>query len=728
MEFSVILTFIKNFIVSVAVFLGMIFTPGYYQDAKDIVKDVTVDTFKSAQTTLAYDVEGNVITKLKDEKDSYYLSFDTIPDNVKNAFVATEDKSFYSHNGVDVTGVGRAFLNLIKKGKISGGGSTITQQLSRNVFLSHEKSLERKLKEVYISVLLEKNHTKDDILEYYINSIYFNNGAYGIDAASRKYFGKSATELTLGETAFLCAIPNNPTLYNPFTNFDNTVKRQKRILGYMLEDEYISEEEYSNALEEEIVLSKESVANINSVDTYVIDCSLDILMELNGFVFKTDFEDEKEKEKYNALYVQERKEAQDKLNTGGYRIYTSIDMKKQNALQSAIDNSLSSFSDKTEEGVYAFQGAATSIDNATGKVVAIVGGRSQEELKYSFNRAFQSFRQPGSTIKPLIVYTPLFERGYYPSSWVEDFKSEDGPRNYDETYEGLVSIRYAVEHSKNTIAWNLLRELGVNNGMSYIKAMNFEKISKDDYNLAAALGGLTYGTNTLEMASAYSALARDGKYIKPTCILKIEDADGNVIYEDKSYTVDIYSEKASRIMTDVLRTTMISGTGANLQLNGMTSAGKTGSTNDNKDGWFAGYTPYYTTVVWSGYDTPKAVPDLFGSTYPGKAWQQYMNEIHVGLSDSGFAVYENLQAEEDAIKATEDLKLLDYEIRNGIYELSNTYLDSYYSISNAESLYWSLSEKVNLLTDENKKNEYNTQLSVIKNNIDEAKPWYYISW
>lgn len=725
MDFSVFLTFMKNFIVSIAVFFGMIITPSYYGDAKDLVNNITVDTFKSAQTTLAYDSSGNVITKLKDDKDSYYLSFETIPDYVKDAFVATEDKSFYDHNGVDITGVGRAFFNLIKKGKISGGGSTITQQLSRNIFLSHEKSFERKLKEVYISVLLERNHTKEEILEYYINSIYFNNGAYGIDAASRKYFGKSATELTLGETAFLCAIPNNPTLYNPFTNFENTIKRQQRILGYMLEDGYITQEQYDDALAENIVLSKENITNSNFVDTYIIDCSLDILMELDGFTFKTEFKNDKEKQEYNELYSEYRKEAQDKLNTGGYRIYTSIDMNKQNALQTAIDNSLSSFQDKTESGIYSFQGAATSIDNTTGKVVAIVGGRSQDGLAYSFNRAFQSYRQPGSTIKPLIVYTPLFDKGYYPSTLLEDVKSEDGPRNYDENYEGLVSLRYAVEHSKNTIAWNLLRELGVNDGMNYLNKMTFKKIVQEDYNLAAALGGLTYGTNTLEMAAAYSALVRDGKYIKPTCIIKIENADGKVIYEEQSEVVEVYSLKASRIMTDVLRTTMTDGTGKNIQLNGITSAGKTGSTNDNKDGWFAGYTSYYTTVVWAGYDSPKPVEDLFGSTYPGRAWQQYMNTIHQGLADKPFAVYENLQVEEEAVKYLEDLKLIDYEVKTGIAQLSSMPLDSYWAIYEADALYWTLIDKVNMLTDENKKSEYNSQLESLKATIEELKPWYY---
>ena len=699
--------------------------PFYYHDAKEIVKDVSEDTFKSAQTTLAYDKDGNVITKLRDAKDSYYLSFDSIPQYVKDAFVATEDKNFYEHNGVDVTGVGRAFVNLIKNGKISGGGSTITQQLVRNIFLTHEKSFERKVKEIFISVLLEKNHSKDEILEYYINSIYFANGTYGIDAASRKYFGKSATELSLSEITFLCAIPNNPTLYNPLTNYDNTVKRQKRILGYMLEDNYISEEEYNEALDEVVVLSEENISNSNYVDTYIIDCAVEVIMEMDGFVFKSEFKTESEKKSYQVLYADAKEKAQKKLYTSGYRIYTSIDMEKQKALQKSLDDNLASFQEKTSEGVYSFQGAATTIDNATGKVVAIVGGRSQDSSSYQFNRAFRSYRQPGSIIKPLIVYTPLFDMGYYPSTMVEDVKDEDGPKNHNDVYDGLVSIRQAVEQSKNTVAWNLLRTLGVENGLSYIEKMGFEKIVEEDYTLAAALGGLTYGTNTLEMASAYSALARDGVFIEPTCIIKITDADGNVIYEDNSQAIEVYSQKASRIMTDVLKTTMTNGTGASVQLSNMISAGKTGSTNESKDGWFAGYTKYYTTVVWAGYDTPKSVEDLYGSTYPGRVWKQYMDEIHVGLENKDFDAYANLQAEEDAIRPAEEQKILVFELDRDMPGFLELVIESVWSIADAENRYYELLEKANRIVDEVKRNEYINILNEKKAYIDSVKPWYY---
>lgn len=722
---GVIMTVIKKLIVNIMVLIGIITMPFYYRSTKSIVADVSEDTFKSAQTTLAYDNAGNVITKLREAKDSYYISFDTIPQNIKDAFIATEDKSFYKHNGVDITGVGRAFVNLIKNGKISGGGSTITQQLVRNVFLTHEKSVERKVKEVFISVLLEKKHSKDEILEYYINSIYFANGAYGIEAASRKYFGKAATELTLGETAFLCAIPNNPTLYNPLTNYDNTVKRQTRILGYMLEDGYIKQEEYDNALAEEIIISGEKIINSNYVDTYIIDCAIECIMRIDGFEFKKTFKRKKDEDIYKAKLMEARKEAQSKLYNGGYRIYTSIDMAKQEMLQKAIDDNTSMFQDKTSDGIYAFQGSATSIDNATGKVVAIVGGRSQDTLAYMFNRAFKSYRQPGSTIKPLVLYTPLMDNGYLPCTLVVDEKIEGGPKNYDEQYEGLITLRYAVEQSKNTVAWDLFKEFGVSNGFHYLKAMNFKKIVEEDKNLAAVLGGLTYGSNTLEMASAYSTLARDGAYVKPTCIIKITDSDGNVIYEDEETKTQVYSERASRIMTNVLQSTMEYGTGQSIQLNSMVSAGKTGSTNDNKDGWFAGYTPYYTTVVWMGYDIPKSVSDLYGSTYPGRAWKQYMDSIHQGLENKGFVAYEGLQAEEEASYEQEQQKRILYELSNEISVFLSLEVNSIESIASAESTYWSLLEKINNVSDETKRNEYVSQINTKKAYIEEQKPWYY---
>lgn len=682
-----------------------------YLDAAQKVNNIKEDTFKSAQTSLVYDSDNNIIAKLKGEKDVYYLGIDDITDFTKYAFIATEDKNFLTHKGIDIRGIMRAGVNLVKNQAISGGGSTITQQLSRNIFLTHEVSFERKIKEIFISILLEKNYSKEEILEYYINSIYFSNGVYGIEAASKKFFSKSSSELTLAETVFLCAIPNNPTLYNPITNYDNTIKRQVRMLGYMLEDGYITQEEYDEALAEKIVLNVESSMKNNYVDTYVIHSATEALMEMKGFEFRADFKNDRDKENYNEVYNEMYADSQKELYTGGYRIYTSIDMKKQSELQKALDNELKNFTSKAENGIYEFQGAATAIDNTTGKVVAIVGGRSQDVSGYTLNRAFQSYRQPGSTFKPLVVYTPIFEKkGYLPSTLVDDTKSADGPQNYNGKYDGMITIRQAVQQSKNTIAWNLLNEIGPKKGLSYVKKMGFKKIVDSDNNLSSALGGLTYGASTLEMASAYSAIARDGYFYKPTCIVKITDANDNVLYNDTQAPVQVYTTKASRIMTNVLQSVMEGGTGAALKLNNMPSAGKTGSTNDLKDGWFAGYTKYYTTVVWCGYDNPKPVTGLYGSSYPGRIWKNFMNAIHKNLKYAKFAEYDGLKAEEaalsEAVKAEEERKVLIDEIDTQLAIYMNKEINSLSDVTALEEIYNLLIEKINKLTNKEEQDGY----------------------
>ena len=718
MELGMITSFFKNLIVSIIVFCGMIVSPGYYKEARELVMSSDINTFISNQTTLAFDKDGNIISKLKEGKDSYYIEFETISEYAKEAFIATEDKDFYRHNGVDLNGLGRAVAGLIKNREISGGGSTITQQLARNIFLSHEKSFERKIKEIFISKELEKKYEKDEILELYINTIYFSNGVYGLESAARKYFGKSSTELTLAQTAYLCAIPNNPTLYNPLVNPDNTKKRQERILGYMLEDKYITSEEYKSAKAEEIVLNSEVIKNNGYVDTYIVESSTKILMELNGFKFKDDFKDISERDVYREEYLQAQSLAQKELYTGGYRIYTSIDSDKQRALQEALDNSLSENQELDENGIYALQGSAVSIDNVTGKVIALVGGRTQEGVSYSFNRAFQSYRQPGSTAKPLVVYAPSFEKGYYPSSILIDEKDEDGPQNYNNNYEGAITLRYAVEDSKNTVAWNLFREITPEYGLSFLKAMNFKKIVDEDNNLASALGGLTYGTNTLEMASAYSTLARDGVYFSPTCILKITDADGNIIYEDNTQGKEVYTVKSARLMTDVLQSVMINGSGSKYQIPNMPSAGKTGTTNDIKDGWFCGYTPYITTSVWVGYDTPKQLEGIHGSKYPGEIWKNYMTIAHEGLESKIFTAYENQQQEEEAIKSTEEQKLLVYNIEKDMSSYENCDTSSQDAINESCNMYNSLIERIGQVTDESKRNELYERIEKIRASIN----------
>ncbi len=618
-----------------------------YNDAKEKVEASSIETFKASQTSLVYDGDGNVLSTLKGEKDVYYLDIDDIPYLVKAAFISTEDKKFYSHNGVDIKGILRAAKAIITDRKISQGGSTITQQLSRSIFLNYEKTWQRKVEEIFIARELEKIYDKPEILEFYINNIYFANGYYGIQAASKGYFNREVKSLSLSQMAFLCAIPNNPTLYDPVTNMENTLKRRDLVLKALRDDEKISEEEYELAVAETITLERPVTAKNNYAETYIYYSAVCKLMEANGFEFRYHFDSKEERDEYDEAYRALYQEYQKKLYTGGYRIYTSIDLDLQAKLQAAVDESLSDFTEMNGEGIYTLQGAATCIDNQTGRVVAIVGGREQNLPGYTLNRAYQSFRQPGSSIKPLIVYTPILETGKYaPSSIVTDEKTEDGPKNADNVYEGKITLRRAVLTSKNTVAWNLFQELTPKTGLSYIEKMNFSKIMEGDYVLTTALGGFTTGVSTVEMASAYGTLANDGVFRSPTCIIKIEDADGEALVSEEQEEIPIYKENAARMMTDMLQGVMNEGTGKGLNIEGVALAGKTGTTNDNKDGWFVGYSAYYTTSVWVGYDLPKKLKGLSGSTYPGKIWKAFMTQAHEGLPYREFMNYVNYEEEE----------------------------------------------------------------------------------
>ncbi len=619
-------------------------------EAVEMVRQSTEETFRDSETSVIYNSKGKQISILKGERDTYYLPIEEIPKYVKDAFIVTEDKKYYQHNGIDPGANVRAVLALIRhKGEITQGASTITQQLARGVFLTQEVTYERKVKEIFVAMEMEKKYSKDQIFEFYLNSIYFSGGYYGIEAAAKGYFSASCKELSLSQLAFLCAIPNNPTLYDPVNNKENTMKRRNRILDQMLADQVITKAEYELAIQEEIVLNITEPVKRNFIQTFVTYCATKKIMELNGFEFQYGFDSEKKEAIYEEEYNDAYAAAQKQLINGGYHVYTSIDLKKQKALQQAINTNLQNFKEKGTNGIYKMQGAAVCIDNETGRVVAIVGGRSQKTNGYTLNRAFQSFRQPGSSIKPVIVYTPALERDYTPDSKVNDHKFEGGPSNSNGRYSGYIPLRYAVEQSKNTIAWQLFEELTPQVGLQYLLDMNFTKIVSSDYYNATSLGGMTYGCSALEMASAYATIENDGKFREPTCIVKILDADGNVVVEDDVDQKYIYDSHAANQMVDVMKGVITNGTGRGLALeNGMVSAGKTGTTNDKKDGWFCGFTPYYTTAVWIGCDNPEAISDLSGSTYPGRTWQTFMNAIHADLEPIPFSFEKAGEEEEES--------------------------------------------------------------------------------
>lgn len=609
------------------------------QEARMFVQKSNADTFRSVQTSLVYDTNGKLISALKGEKDVYYLEYEDIPAYAVAAMISIEDKKFYSHSGIDIKAILRAAQAMIQNGEVTQGGSTITQQLAKLTFLTQERTWERKIEEIFIAVGLEQKFSKDEIMEFYLNNVYFGNGYYGIQAASKGYFNVDAKDLSLSQITFLCAIPNNPSLYDPVEKMENTIKRRDRILNQMLQDGKISQETFGQAQAEVITLNRPEKTKNDYVETYTYFCAVRALMRQQGFQFQTEFSSEEEKAKYQEEYDALYGECQKSLYTEGYRIYTSIDLDMQQMLQDTVDSHLAEFTEQNEEGIFALQGAAVCIDNHTGHVKAIVGGRNQNLPGYTLNRAYQSFRQPGSAIKPLLVYTPALEGKYTPDTIVQDVKTEEGPSNSSGWYEGDITLRRAVAASKNTVAWNMLEELTPQTGLAYLKNMKFSRIDPKDERPTSALGGFTNGVSAVEMASGYAAIVHDGKFREPTCITKITDADDNVILETQSEEVEIYKKNAARMMTDMLVSVLQEGTGQGLALSAMPSAGKTGTTNDNKDGWFVGYTSYYTTSVWVGYDMPRELPGLSGSSYPGGIWQAFMEQVHQGLEPVAFLPY-----------------------------------------------------------------------------------------
>ena len=605
-------------------------------DAKKIVSKSTMETFRQNETSIIYDANGNIMSKLKGEKDVYYIKYSDIPQVAVDAITSIEDKNFFKHKGYDLKAIIRAGFAYIKnKGVITQGGSTITQQLARNIFLSFEESWQRKAREIFIAIELEKKYTKKEIMEFYLNNIYFANGYYGIQSASLGYFGKGVNSLSLSQITFLLSIPNSPTRYNPYENIEGTLARRDRILDQMVLDGKITEAQASKAKSEEIKLKAPKVEKSSYALTFALDRVVKALMKSEGFNFRYSFNSDEERKAYNENYSEVYSSCQTRLYSGGYRIYTSIDPEKQKLLQDTVDNGLSVSSEKSKSGIYSLQGAAVTIDNSSGRVVAIVGGRSQKLKGSTLNRAYQSFRQPGSTIKPLIVYTPAFEQGYTPESMVKDEKIEGGPANADGVFSGNMTVLDALAKSKNTVAWKLFTEISPAIGIGKLLDMGFSAIADTDYYPSAALGGFTKGVNAVEMASAYAAIENGGEFREPTCIMKMTDSSGNDIVADGFYQKGtskyIYDENACKMMITCMEAVMTKGTGVGGKLATMPCAGKTGTTNDSKDLWFVGFTKYYTTSVWVGYDIPRSLAGLSYTATPLGIWKTYMDSINNGL-------------------------------------------------------------------------------------------------
>ena len=615
-----------------------------FTEAREEVFDKLVhlseDDFVMKEDTVVYDSKGKQVGSVN--AGSYkYVKINDVSPYIYEGYIAVEDKRFKTHGGVDLVATMRAGVSLLKHNmEITQGGSTITQQVIKNNLLTQNKSYTRKIAEILLAPTIESKFTKAQIMEFYCNSNFYGNKCYGVGAASKYYFGKKCADLEPHEAAMLIGLSNSPASYNPVLHPKAALKKRNSVLRIMCKEGVITPKEYKSALKKKLNIkqfSEKGGSKDSYVMSYAIHCAAISLMEKEKFKFKYVFDSKEDYQKYNKQYSKVYSEKIESIRSGGYKLYTSINMKKQKKLQKAVDNGLSFNKEKDgDTGKYALQGAAVCINNETNYVEAIVGGRGKND---QYNRAYLAARQSGSAIKPLIDYTPGFESGMYsPSTIVNDHKFANGPSNAGGGYHGNVRIREAVARSLNTVAWQVLDNITVKYGLSFLDKLHFHNISYID-NMALSLGGFTEGVRVVDMAKGFSTLANNGSYSDRTCIKKIEHVSDGVVYKNNNEKDQVYSQDAAWMMTDVLKGVFNEsyGTGRKLKLdNGQICAGKTGTTNSSKDVWFCGYTKYYTTVVWAGYDTPRAMPGASGASIPGVIWKDYMDDIHKKLKPEDF--------------------------------------------------------------------------------------------
>ena len=617
-----------------------------FTEAREEVFDKLVhlseDDFVMKEDTVVYDSKGKQVGSVN--AGSYkYVKINDVSPYIYEGYIAVEDKRFKTHGGVDLVATMRAGVSLLKHNmEITQGGSTITQQVIKNNLLTQNKSYTRKIAEILLAPTIESKFTKAQIMEFYCNSNFYGNKCYGVGAASKYYFGKKCADLEPHEAAMLIGLSNSPASYNPVLHPKAALKKRNSVLRIMCKEGVITPKEYKSALKKKLNIkqfSEKGGSKESYVMSYAIHCAAISLMEKENFKFQYVFDSKEDYQKYNKQYSKVYSEKIESLRSGGYKLYTSINMKKQKKLQKAVDNGLSFNKEKDgDTGKYALQGAAVCINNETNYVEAIVGGRGKND---QYNRAYLAARQSGSAIKPLIDYTPGFESGMYsPSTIVNDHKFANGPSNAGGGYHGNVRIREAVARSLNTVAWQVLDNITVKYGLSFLDKLHFHNISYiDNDNMALSLGGFTEGVRVVDMAKGFSTLANNGSYSDRTCIKKIEHVSDGVVYKNNNEKDQVYSQDAAWMMTDVLKGVFNEsyGTGRKLKLdNGQICAGKTGTTNSSKDVWFCGYTKYYTTVVWAGYDTPRAMPGASGASIPGVIWKDYMDDIHKKLKPEDF--------------------------------------------------------------------------------------------
>ena len=690
---------------------------GSFRGVIDNAPDVNdIDIMPLGYATFLYDDAGNQIRKLAAPNSNRLpVTLDQIPVDLQHAVVAIEDERFYEHNGIDVKGILRAGMKAITTGDFSEGASTITQQLLKNnVFTnwtSESTQLERftrKFQEQYLAVQVEKKTNKDTILENYLNTINLGAGSYGVQAAARQYFDKDVWDLNLSECATLAGITQNPTKFNPIINPESNQKRRKEVLQHMLDQNYITQDQYDGALADDVysriqAAQEKNSSTENTVYTYfedeLTDQIINDLMNIKGYT---------------------KTQATNLLYSGGLKVYTTQDSAIQNILdeeysdpsnypdtvQYELDYALTvtdpdgnqvnyskemlqlyfqnedpgfdllfdspeegqTYVDRYKESILADgskvvaervnfapqpQSSMSVIDQHTGYVKALIGGRGEKTASLTLNRATDTTRQPGSTFKIVSTYAPaLNEKGMTLATTFEDepYEYPDGSpvNNATRSYNGTTTIRTAIQNSINVVAVKCFEEVTPDLGLKYLDNFGFTTLAHgteadtdangnvwSDANLATALGGITNGVTNVELCASYAAIANGGNYIKPIYYTKILDHNGNVLIENTSAGRSVIKESTAYLLTSAMEDVVKKGTGTACQLDNMAVAGKTGTTEAYNDLWFVGYTPYYTCAVWSGYDNNEKLPD-YARNFHKNLWKKVMTRIHEGLPSKEF--------------------------------------------------------------------------------------------
>lgn len=673
------------------IFIGIIGTGAVMGIVAGIIKDTPpIDPSniyeRLEESSFILDANGEVIEKIQSDNVRIIVEYQDIPKHVRDAFVAIEDERFWTHNGIDLKGIMRVIWTNLTSGT-RHGASTINQQLAINLYLSrNDKSYTRKIKDMYYGIQLDRQLSKEQILEAYLNTINLGGVAHGVQAASLTYFSKDVSELTIAEAALIAGITRYPSRYSPIKTLykedvseddyilddsnsiytivfnELSLDRQKTVLNVMKRVGSITEEEYEEALAEDIKASlKPNRLNTEDISSYFGDLvKNDVIKALENIGYS-------------------REEAQNMLYSGGLKIYSTMDVRAQKILEEEYenpDNFPGTLKDsegnliRDEEGNIQPQSAMVILDPYTGEIKALVGGRMTSGQKI-LNRALTP-RQPGSSIKPIAVYTAAVDRGMTAGTVIDDIPvyfnratpNTPWPNNwYSARYYGLMTMRESIQQSSNTGAVIFASMLGPNDNTSiqtmleYMKNMGISTVVTSDNPVtingkrytdetySTALGGMTRGVTPLDLTTAYGVLANDGVKIEPITFTKIYDRNGKLLIENKPNTTRVVTPQVAYVLTDMLKSAVTSGTGSRAKLDNSNSqipvAGKTGTTSDRKDAWFAGYTPYYAASVWIGNDMPKPLVD--GSAVAARLWQKVMARIHEGYSPKGFEEPEGIE-------------------------------------------------------------------------------------